>query len=109
MDVPVTIAELAGAEMPWADGESFAGSLIGGEGSLTGGEDGREQMLEVMDGIWNGVRTDELHYVRWDDGETELYAYRDDPWEMEDLSEARPEVVAELDARLDELLEASRA
>jgi arylsulfatase A-like enzyme len=101
IDVPVTIADMAGAEMPYADGETFLPLLAGGEGS-------RDEMLEVMDGMWNGMRTDELHYVRWDDGTTQLYEYRTDPWMMENLIDAQPEVAAELDARLDALLEASR-
>jgi len=54
------------------------------------------------------MRTEDLHYVRWDDGTTQLFDYRADPWMMENLVASRPEVAADLDARLDVLLEASR-
>jgi arylsulfatase A-like enzyme len=102
MDLPVTLAELGGAQMPWADGEAFVDVLAGEAGT-------RDEVLEVMDGNWNGLITDDSHYVRWDDGETQLFAYRDDPWLLQDLSEAQPELAAELDARMQELLDASRA
>ena len=76
IDVPVTIADIAGGRMPWADGRSFL-DLLNGEGS------GLDEMLHVQFGIWNGVRTLDRYYVRWDDGTQELYAYRDDPWLLE--------------------------
>lgn len=101
IDVPVTIADMAGAEMPYADGETFLPLLAGGEGT-------RDEMLEVMDGMWNGIRTDDLHYVRWDDGTTQLFDYRSDPWMMENLVDIQPEVAERLDERLEVMLEASR-
>ncbi|MFV2063963.1 MAG: sulfatase [Chloroflexota bacterium] len=102
IDIPVTIADIAGAEMPWADGRSFL-PLLQGEG------EGRSEVLEVMPGSWSGLRTADRHYIRWDSGDVELYAYRDDPWHLDDLSDAEPEVVAQMDLRLDELLLASQA
>ena len=62
-----------------------------------------------MPGSWSGLRTTERHYIRWDSGDVELYAYRDDPWHLDDLSDAEPEVVAQMDLRLDELILASQA
>jgi arylsulfatase A-like enzyme len=107
IDVPVTIADIAGADMPWADGESFRPLLEGGEA-------GRDELLEVMGGRFRGLRTPEWHYVRWGAGdwgppESQLFAYREDPWHMDDRLDDEPEIAAALDARLDELIEASRS
>ena len=83
--------------MPWADGRSFL-DLLNGDGT------GLDEMLHVQFGSWNGVRTLDRFYVRWDDGTQALYAYRDDPWLMDDLAAVEPDEVARLDARLDEWL-----
>ena len=97
IDIPATIADIADASMPWTDGQSFLDLLEGGAG-------GREEVLHVMAGSWNGLHTDDRYYIRWVDGRGELYAYRDDPWLVVDLADSEPDTVAALDARLDELL-----
>jgi N-acetylglucosamine-6-sulfatase len=101
LDVTATIADVAGADMPWSDGTSFL-PVLDGSG------DGRDEMLEVMPGSWAGIRTREWHYVRWDDGTRQLFAYREDPWHQHDVVIDEAGVAHELDARLTELLDASR-
>jgi choline-sulfatase len=73
------------------------------------------EILELMpadpDGFYDGwaaVRTPELRYIRWDSGQRELYDEVADEWELQSLVDSRPDDAARLDARLDELLEASR-
>ena len=112
IDLPVTIAELGGATMPWADGRSFVPVL---EGEA---DDHRSELLEMQppppedSGLryrgWQAIRADDWRYIRWDDGKRELYKVSTDPWELEDLSEEKPGTMAELDARLDVLVEESR-
>jgi N-acetylglucosamine-6-sulfatase len=110
IDVPVTIAELAGVQLPSADGTSFAERLTGAEGA------GRDELIQVMPPPpsdpeaypgWEAIMTPTWWYIRWQDGRQELYRYRDDPWLLEDLTAAHPDVVAQLAERLECLMEAS--
>ena len=90
IDLAPTLAELAGASMPWVDGASFAQTLLDQPWER------REDMLEshpngnlgttpaVMP--WHAVRTTRWHYIEWDDGRVEMYDLQADPWEMEDLA-----------------------
>jgi arylsulfatase A-like enzyme len=109
IDIVPTLTELAGAAAPADAGTSFAPALRGEDFG------GRDELLEVMPkdpqaiyAGWAGLRTPEWHYVRWDDGRTELYDLRKDPWEQKNLARKRKGRVQRMDARLDELLEASR-
>lgn len=112
IDLPVTIAELGGASMPWADGISFMPVL---KGEI---DRHRSELLELQppppedSGLryrgWEAIRTGDRRYIRWDDGKQELHDTRIDPWELDDLTQAEPATVTDLDARLDELIEASR-
>jgi arylsulfatase A-like enzyme len=108
IDIAPTLAELAAADLPWADGTSFVPLLRGEPGP------GRGELLEVMPGSdavgyqgWNALRTPGQRFLRWDDGKRELYDLEADPWELENLVRAEPEVAAQMEARLDELLVAS--
>jgi N-acetylglucosamine-6-sulfatase len=108
IDVAPTIAELAGMELPWADGSSFLPLLFGEAFS------GRSELLEVMPRSndrsyagWESLRTPEHRFIRWDTGQRELYDLAADPWERRDLVAAEPELASTMEARLDELLEAS--
>jgi len=109
IDIAPTIAEMAGLELPWADGASFA-PLLRGETSA-----GRSEMIEVMPRSndlgyagWSALRTPEHRLIKWDTGQTELYDLAADPWERRDLASAEPEMAAAMEARLDELLAASQ-
>lgn len=113
VDVAPTLAELAGAELPWkVDGRSLAGWLQGrpppewrtavllenrGGDRKGGGKTGK---------YW-GLRTPTHTYVELDSGERELYDLRSDPYQLENLA-GRPEV-AEVQARLATQLEADRS
>jgi N-acetylglucosamine-6-sulfatase len=113
IDIGPTIAELAGTTVPWADGQSLVPVLAGaGAGAAEGL--GRGEHLEVMPGSsgykgWNGLRTPERHFVRWDDGHRELYDLAVDPWQRRNLVSEQPDVATAMEARLDELLAASAA
>jgi arylsulfatase A-like enzyme len=112
-DIAPTIAELAGTTLPWADGQSLVPVLAGaGAGAAEGL--GRQEHLEVMPGSsgypgWEGLRTPERHFVRWDDGRRELYDLVADPWQRRNVVREEPDVAAAMEARLDELLAASAA
>jgi N-acetylglucosamine-6-sulfatase len=112
IDVPVTIAELAEVPLPSADGISFGVVLSGAE------DPGRDELIQVMPPSpsdpdaypgWEAIMTETWWYIRWRNGSQELYRYRDDPWLLEDQTATSPDVVAELDARLDCLIAASAA
>jgi hypothetical protein len=105
IDLAPTLADLAGTEIPIADGTSFLALL---EGSAF---EGRSEVLEIMppnegrayEG-WEGLRTPEWRYVRWEDGREELYDLVADPDELVDLAAAQPDRVASMSDRLDVLL-----
>jgi len=48
------------------------------------------------------IRTDHYKYIRGSDGSRDLYDLRHDPGETEDLADTHGDVVADLDATLDE-------
>jgi arylsulfatase A-like enzyme len=105
IDIAPTLAEIAGVEMPGAAGTSFLPLL---EGRAFGG--GLE-LLEVMPAShdegyqgWSALRTPDRRFIRWDDGQRELYDLAADPWERRDLLADEPQVAVEMEARLDELL-----
>jgi arylsulfatase A-like enzyme len=60
--------------------------------------------LRVFDRSLRALRTDRYKYIRGSDGARELYDVQADPGEVTDVAESTPEVVAELDAQLDEWL-----
>lgn len=112
IDLPVTIAEVAGAEMPWADGISFL-PVLTGEATTH-----RSEILEHMPAPppqsawtyrpWEALRRDGWRLIRWATGKTELYDVVNDPGETNDRSEDEPGVVAEMTASLADLIEESR-
>jgi arylsulfatase A-like enzyme len=108
IDVAPTLAEAAGAGLPWADGSSFL-PLLRGEPF-----EGRQELLEVMPGSrgvgytgWSALRTPEWRLIRWEDGKRELYDLLADPWEQRNQVNAEPERAAAMGSRLDELLATS--
>jgi arylsulfatase A-like enzyme len=105
IDVAPTLADAAGTLMPWAQGTSFLPLL---EGRAYGGS---AELLEVMPKSndlsyqgWSAIRTPDHRFVRWDDGQRELYDLNTDPWQRTDLLAAEPGLAATMEARLDELL-----
>jgi choline-sulfatase len=108
VDVAPTLADVAGTQLPWADGTSFL-PLLRGESF-----EGRQELLEVMPGSrgvgytgWSALRTAAWRLIRWDDGKRELYDLLADPWEQRNVVTAEPERAATMEARLDELLATS--
>jgi arylsulfatase A-like enzyme len=98
IDIAPTLAELAGTDMPRADGRSFVDLLRGGEGPrrlmledhpLGGPYGGKE-----LTGPWWGVRTRQWHLVVWNG--VHLYDVREDRWEQHDLADEHPDIVMEL-------------
>lgn len=51
------------------------------------------------------IRTPRYKYIRGSDGSRELYDVRHDPGEADDLADTRGDVVADLDATLEEWLD----
>ena len=51
------------------------------------------------------IRTDRYKYIRGSDGSRELYDLQRDPGETENLTDTRGDVVADLDATLEEWLD----
>jgi arylsulfatase A-like enzyme len=105
IDIAPTLAEAAGADLPWAAGTSFLALL---DGRSLGGA---AELLEVMPAShdegyqgWSAIRTPSHRFVRWDDGQRELYDLASDPWERSDLMADEPGLAGAMEARLDELL-----
>jgi N-acetylglucosamine-6-sulfatase len=105
IDIAPTIAELAGAAVPWADGISFE-PLLRGEPWP-----GREELLHDMPRSndksypgWVALRTPQWRYIRWENGDEELYDLAVDPWEVTNLVDKRPGVADDMEQRLDELM-----
>ena len=92
IDIAPTLAELAGVELPRADGISFARVLRGESGR-------REAMLQDhpvggptglgdVTGPWWGIRTRKWHLVVWNG--THLYQTEADRWELDDIALDNP-------------------
>jgi N-acetylglucosamine-6-sulfatase len=108
VDVAPTLAEVAGAQLPWADGASFLPLLRGQPFA------GRDELLEVMPASnegsyagWAALRTPDHRFIRWDDGKRELYDLVADPWEQHDILDQHPELADAMETRLEVLLTAS--
>jgi arylsulfatase A-like enzyme len=105
IDLPASLARLAGASMGQIDGRSFVR-----RGLRIGPVSGRDRLLEQFTGSsgyvgpWRAIRTRTWHWVEYDTGERELYDLVTDPFEMENLAGTLPEVEADLAAQLQELL-----
>ena len=105
IDIGPTVAELAGAELPWSPGTSMAPVLRGEV------FEGPSELLEVMPRSsqnsyegWNALRTASHRFIRWDDGKRELYDLAADPWEQRNLVKSESDLAATMESRLDELL-----
>lgn len=98
VDVTATIAEAAGVRLPDIDGRSVLSE---------------EREATVLEGMPNsgrpaycGVRTEDMLFIHHSGGVfTELYDYRDDPWERRNLADdpAYAGVLAELSAKARQL------
>jgi arylsulfatase A-like enzyme len=113
VDIAPTLAELGGASVPWADGQSFV-PLLHGETPADGSPPARSEHLEILPASsgyegWEALRTPEYRFIRWEDGHRELYDLAADPWQRRNLAERQPDVAAAMEQRLDESLAASAA
>jgi N-acetylglucosamine-6-sulfatase len=107
VDVAATAAEAAGVSPLELDGESLVGSLDGSATTTRAHvllEHARTSVEGVPIPAYCGVRTSAWKYVRYADGQEELYDLVADPFELENLA-AHPEH-AELKA---ELMDRTRA
>ena len=110
IDIAPTLAQIADADVPWADGSSFM-ALLQGEPFA-----GRDELLQVMPRSnpksyegWNALRTPAWRFVRWRSGDEELYDLVADPWETTDLAAREPELATTMRMRLRELTAAAPA
>ena len=108
IDIAPTLAEIAGADVPWADGVSFR-PLLEGEALP-----GRDELLHVMPRSnarsyegWKALRTPGWRFVQWQSGEEELYDLAADPWEATNVIDREPDVAAGMRTRLEELTKTS--
>lgn len=98
IDIAPTLAELAGAELPRADGISFERVLRGENGRRramlqdhpVGGATGRGDLT----GPWWGIRTRKWHLVVWNG--THLYQTENDRWELDDIALDNPDTALRL-------------
>lgn len=108
-DVFPTLAGLAGLPAPRGiDGEDFAPALRG-----TGPGPAREAgyiashiPIYMERPGWRGVRTRTHCYVRTKDAPFTLFDLREDPYELRNLVDERPELVAEFDALFEQQMAA---
>ena len=107
VDVTATIAEAAGLTPAYIEGVSLLGADGRGgfvvESAATDGGDGNGQ--KVARPAYCGYRSSRFLYVRYSGGIEELYDYRADPWELENVAEDRryADRVAFMRERTDEL------
>lgn len=89
VDVAATAAEVAGATPVGLDGESLVG-LIAGSAKTTRDEVLLEHARTSVEGVpipaYCGVRTPTWKYVRYADGQEELYDLVADPFELKNLA-----------------------
>ncbi len=112
IDIAPTLAALAGATMPDADGLDWSPLLRDQPVDL-----GRGEVLESLPATlasqrdlptWWGIRTADKrwHYIEWSTGERELYDLTSDPWELtsRDRDSAYARYIPGLSARLHALM-----
>jgi arylsulfatase A len=110
LDLFPTFVKLAGATLPNRryDGQDISGLLTGQVEKIGGAgiDGGREIMFWQHDGLPGGLRSGKWKYLRpgfWNYAPT-LFDLSVDPGERTDLSGVHPELVRQLDQRIDELL-----
>lgn len=109
LDLFPTLVALTGATLPprSMDGQDVS-RLVTGEVDRIGGrgiDGGREMVFSDQNGA-AGLRSGKWKYLRpgiWS-GTTTLFDLEADPGEKQNLAQARPELVAQLKARLEELV-----
>jgi arylsulfatase A-like enzyme len=122
-DFAPTFADLAGLPPPASvDGRSFASLLDEPQGNDPASwrtafeirnwdnkKDEASYRAVASVPPYRAVRTQRYLYVEYEAGERELYDLRKDPYELNNLYDsARPDLISELDARLDALGDCAR-
>jgi arylsulfatase A-like enzyme len=104
-DIAPTIADWMGATAIHPDGRSLAPLLRGGGGGWRHAFPITHERMSSAPNVpsWQGVRTDEYMYVRYQGGGTEVYDLANDPRETRNIAGADPALTRSL-ARLSDQL-----
>ncbi|MDH3706112.1 MAG: sulfatase [Acidimicrobiia bacterium] len=115
VDIAPTIVDLAGADMhDWADGRSFASTLGGPAGGpaeprwITIENWGsRENQGVMLDTEFRAIRSTDVVYVEWANGDREYYDLGTDPYQLDNIYPTlTPALQADLAAALDAAFDA---
>jgi arylsulfatase A-like enzyme len=112
VDLMATTLGLVNIDIPvWNQGTDFSPAILGQD------FDGPEEvLLEMVNNPrwdprfvdWRGLVTDRYKYAFYEDGSQVLHDLKEDPYEMNDISETQPEIRDNLKQRLLEVLAETR-
>ncbi len=102
VDLYPTIADLCGLRMPHAGAGSSLRPIL--TDPSTSVRDAAFTLVQRGDALYGqSLRTTRWRMTRWSDGGIELYDHAVDPEELRDVSRQHPEVVAQLQLRMQSL------
>jgi arylsulfatase A-like enzyme len=112
VDLAPTLLSLAGVPVPrWMQGQDCAGAITGRDSPLPEVEllemhNNPRWNLDYVD--WRGLVTDRYKYAYYETGHELLFDLQEDPYEMNNVAETKPNLAVELRTQLLNLLHATR-